>query len=187
MKQYHFFAIFLLIMAAGLGIFVVANQGLYPVAIVDYSFITAKTWSKHFDAASQYYTLYLNVKNLSSEAAQEIKRATLDKLIENVLVYKSLREIAGPGSEILVADRMQKLNLERDELREATSMLYGITFEEFKQLALLPEARREILESRLLAENRNFNEWLVEIKANASVILLTPQFSWNGKRVENGN
>lgn len=177
MKVVHYYIIFLVIMAAGLGVYFAANQGWYPVVIINSRFISARAWTKQIEAASQYYRVVLQASNLPQDVVEEIRRSALDKLVENAIIYGELKSGAD-NVDALVAAKLDALKLDSGKIGEASAALYGLEFNEFKELVLVPEARREILFERL-TQNQ-----VVEVKAKASVTLLTNNFYWNGERVE---
>lgn len=171
-------------MAAGLLVYFASIQGWYPIAIANSRIITARTLVRQTSAANQYYTTVLKIQNLPAESLDEIKRAALDKLIENALIYSELLEKESRANQ-LVSARLDQLNLDKQKIGEVSVALYGLSFSEFRDMVLLPEARKEILVDRLIAGGQqDFAQWLADAKTKASVFILNNQFEWDGAKIE---
>lgn len=184
MNRNHYFIIFLLIMTVGIGFYVVANQGWYPLVIVNSNLISVRTWAKQSDAAARYYVSALNSRELSPEARKEIERAALDKMIENILVYDGIKDKSDEADK-MVSDKLTALNLDQEKVGVASNMLYGLNFDDFMDLVLLPMARREVLTDYLAQkEKTDFSQWLGDIKSKAKITLLTTRFRWDGGKIE---
>lgn len=168
----------------GLGVYYLAHNGLYPVIIVNSKFIFQRTFEKEFQAAAVYYQnalrTYSGNSNLNREDLrgffQEIRRAALDNLIENTLIYNELQRRAGKALNEIVDKKLPAF-------KESAVALYGMTAEEFKKMVLIPQARREVLEGRFLLEKQDFAEWLFKEKQDAQIYILLPQFNWDGSQV----
>src|SRR3989344_241693 len=92
-RKYKKFAItFLSLISVGLLTYFIANQGWYPIAIVNGKFITERDLRKEYSAAARYYAEAFNLGQETKLLKKEIRRAILDKLIENVLIYDELKE-----------------------------------------------------------------------------------------------
>ena len=181
--------LFFLFMCAGITAYALIAKGVYPAVIVNSDLITAATVEKDYGAAFRYYYSALltydknRVKALDDKAArQEIKRAVLDRLIEDSLIYKEARNRFGGTLDAVTANTVSK-NAGVANLKEAAEKLYGLTLEEFQDRILGTQARKELLEGRMFADKENFDGWLEDQKKNAKVFILTPGFAWDGKSV----
>ena len=162
----------------------------YPIAFVNWRPISLKSFKKDALIASSYYRKALETydKNQaavmnSKEVKQEIERAVLDKLIEDNLIQRELeKRLKNNELEKMVNDKIEEAIKGRDIGKEVEA-LYGVSFDEFKERFLKPQARREILESRLALENKNINDWLKEIKSKTKAMIFLPGFGWNGEGV----
>ena len=104
-------------------------------------------------------------------------------MIENVLIYDGLKERLGGDVTNAVSEKLQNLNMNEAQVGEATAVLYGLTFQEFKDIILIPQATKEILEVYLSEEKKDIGGWLKEARAGASVTLLIKEFSWKDSQL----
>lgn len=183
MKFKRFTVTFLSLISGGLVIYFIASQGWYPVAVVNGKFITERNVRKEYSAAARYYAEAFDIKQEAGVFRKEIRRAVLDKLIENVLIYNELKRKLGSDMTSAVSTKLQNLNLDEAKVGEATAVLYGLTFQEFKDIILIPQATREILEVYLSEEKKDIGEWLKDARAGASVTLIAREFSWKDSQV----
>lgn len=170
-------------------IFLIITQS-YPPALVNWQPISVASFSEDFKTAIYYYQKAVEVYNKSdtavmnsAEIKEEIKRAILDKSIENILILKELKKhLSEDELEQMVKDKISGI-LEGKDIAKQVKTLYDLSLDEFRERILEPEAKMEILEARLLLENKNFNDWLREAKKQAKVVILLPGFEWNGEKV----
>lgn len=167
------------------GAYLILSQS-YPVALVDWKPIFAKDFNNDYQAALTYYKNALEIYAKDStvlnadETKMEIKRAVFDNLIENILIEKKLRqEIGNDKFYETVANKIEE-SVKKGDIQKAAETLYGFSFDEFKERVLTPQAKKEILED--LFKN-DFEEKLKEMKTTAKIIMLLPDFEWNGKEV----
>ena len=172
----------------------------YPVVLVNWRPISLKSFKKDASIAINYYQKALETydKNQaavmnSKEVKQEIERAVLDKLIEDSLIQRELeKRLKNNELEKMVNDKIEG-TLGGKDIGKEVETLYGVSLDEFKERFLKPQARREILESRLQLENQELsakggsasggNNWLKEIKLKTKVMIFLPGFEWNGEGV----
>ncbi len=180
--------IFFAIIGLGLGTLILIRNGLYPVTFVNFHFISAKTLEKDYDAAYRYFynallTYGSNPDVLKQEVSQkEIRRATLNKLITDCFIYDEVkRRIGGNLDEI--TEKIISQNVDSAKLEQAVKEIYGLGIEDFKKRVLVSQAHREILEGRMLVAKENFDDWLKNTSAQARVIILLPDFYWDGEKV----
>ena len=179
------------IMVFGLAAYFFVSSGLYPVAVVNFNFITAIDMQKDYAAALKYFenaamTYGSNVDEKtileSDNSKKEVKRATLEKLINDFLIYSEAKKKFGNDLDA-ITDKVIRENVDLSKLEKPVEQLYGMKLEDFKARILASEARKEILEGRMFTEKQNFNDWLKAEKDKASVFILVSGFDWNGEGV----
>ncbi len=181
--------VFFIIIGSGLSAYLLVHNGLYPVTIVNFHMISAKTLEKDYDAAFRYFynalsTYGSNPEVLQREVSQkEIRRATLNKLITDRLIYDEVKKRIG-GSLDEITEKIIDQNINSAKLEQAVEKIYGLKMEDFKQQILVTQAHREILEGRMLVNKESFDDWLKNTSAQARVVILLPDFYWDGERVK---
>ena len=170
---------FLAIMFSGLTAYLFVHNGYYPVAIVDSRMILARDFEREFNSALIYYqnalATYSDQKIDLTRVADfvlELRRATLDNLIEDVLISNELKGRLGDSLEKVLVEKLPSFN-------ESAAALYGLTPSEFKERVLVPQAHREFLESYLVKEKSNLQDWLADSKGFASVYIFVGRFHWD--------
>lgn len=173
-------------MAIGLSAYFTAKNGYYPVAIINFDLITAEKFSKETSTANKYYQNEFFVrgsdpKTLDSAQAQlEIRRAVLDDLISNSLIFRELNRRLKNDYQSIAENKIDQVLKKNVNLQAGVKELYGLEFSEFKDEVLLPQAYQEILQGRMFLNNEDFNNWLKKARFRARVIILSPEFEWNG-------
>lgn len=166
--------------------------GIYPVAIVNGSPILARTWKQAEAAAIQFMqaTMVSSGKAPIDFAQPENARILLQArkdallaLIENKLVAKGGDEVI-EDFDMRARERVDSAVRETTNLKEGAAFLYGLDFNKFRDLVLLPQARRDLLRETLEKKKQDFSRWFSALKANARVRLLFTPFSWDGERVK---
>lgn len=176
-------------MVIAVAVFLFLTQS-YPVAVVDWHWMPMHVFAVESAAATQYYTRALatytgNESNAphADTLLNEVRRASLDKLIENEFIHEELsRRIPADALPAMIDERVNAA-AGSGALGKEVASLYGLSFEEFKRYELEPRAEREILEGRFILEGGDFNAWLVSRRARARVSILLPGFAWDGKEV----
>ncbi|MBI2024584.1 MAG: SurA N-terminal domain-containing protein [Candidatus Harrisonbacteria bacterium] len=173
---------FLALIFVGLASYFVVRSGYYPVAIVNSQIIIARSLDREFIVAYQYYSRILAEQNginvKSNNFKKELRRASLQDIIEKTLIRQELNKQIGGQLSVLIQERLNNSG-DLSKIEEAAKLLYGLELAEFEKLILVPRAEREILENQFSSEGKILEEWLAETAKNASVILLTPEFNWN--------
>ena len=171
-------------MTLGLGFYLFVGLGNFPVAIVNSHMITEKSYRKNIIAIVNYYEAAektyrdVDMRALVDDRT-ELKRLSLEQLIENRLVHEGLKERLGGDLNVVVDRKMGDIK-KQDEFVKAATALYGLSFSDLSDLFLAPAAEREILDGKLLLEKTTFDEWLKKAKNEASVTMLISSFSWKG-------
>lgn len=158
--------------------FILLELNLYPVAFSSNWFITEKQLDKITAASLVYYQKTLSVYATSTpiigaELKKEIKRAALDKMIEDKIIDETLiKKLGAKELKKLVNEKLANLSLS-GEIANASQILYNLSLNDFKDLVLTPEAKREILEEQGID--------LREIKKSHYPIILAPGFYWQSE------
>jgi len=175
---------FLTIIFFGLGLYYLAQGGIYPMALVNNTIISKRDFIRSYQAATVYYSNALKTyagKEIKGKSANEfmleLKRAVLDNLIENVLIYSELKNQVGDQLTALLEDKIPPFQ------ESAALTVYGLNAADFKEIVLAPQARREILENQLSLKNENFDDWLKFVRKSAKVYLFTFRVNWDGEEV----
>lgn len=157
----------------------------YPIVFVNWQPIFYADFSKNYKAALIYYENVVTTYNKdnadiinSLEVRDEIKRAGIESLIENILILNELKEIFSNSELKNQISKNVSTVINGKDIKKEIETLYGLSSEEFIEYFLEPQARREILEARLRMENINFNEWLKSAKFQANVTIFFPGFEW---------
>lgn len=180
---------FFTLLGIGIIIFSFVQDGVYPVAMVDYHPIDAKTLDKDYRAALNYFrnallTYGSDPKVLESSVSQkEIRRAALNKLIDDFLIYREAKKRL--GSDLgRVTEKIIEQNIKDPKLESAVKEIYGLSLNDFKSGVLTAQAHKEILEGRMTLNNENFDDWLKKESGQAKIIILLPEFYWDGQQVK---
>jgi len=187
MKKWIFLIISGLIIISG--IYVIVSQS-YPVALVNWQLVSAKSFNNDFNTAFFYYQKVAETYDKSDatainspQAKTEIERAVLDKSVENILIMNELgKRLKNSEIEQMVQNKINEV-FNGQDIAKQVATIYNLSLDAFKERVLTPEARTEILQARLMLENKNFDDWLKETKKQAKVIILLPGFGWNGEGV----
>jgi hypothetical protein len=190
-SRFSFIIVLMVMMGFGLGTFYAIRTGWYPVAIVNATFVSARNYEAAVESVFHYYDTLQRLYGIDANELQapqsvhEIRRATLDKFIENKIILSVLEinEIEKVVTE--VADRIASLQSENPEFESAVAQLYGLDLERFKTLILEPQARQEVLEEVRFQdpEENSFADWIKNEREKASVFILARGLYWNGEQV----
>ncbi|MFA5083977.1 MAG: hypothetical protein WC475_01135 [Candidatus Paceibacterota bacterium] len=155
--------------------FVLLQFNFYPVAFTPKWLITSRQLDKIVASSLVYNQKTLSVYAtgtpvIDADFRKEIKRAALDKMIEDEIIGETLIKKLGAGElKILVNEKLAALSF-NGEIANAVQTLYNLSLNDFRDLVLTPEAKREIL------EEQGIN--LEDIKKSCHPIILAPGFYW---------
>ncbi|MBI4991691.1 MAG: SurA N-terminal domain-containing protein [Candidatus Harrisonbacteria bacterium] len=182
--------LFTVFIAVGLSSYFLVRNGDYPAAVVGFRVITAKEVDKNSFAAQKYLQNLTSIsgsdpKELEKpEARREIRRAVLDKLISDLLVYNELNKRFPNEFQAIADNNIDKILENKSNLEAGIKALYGLNLLEFRERILLPQAYKEILEGRMLLANEKFDNWLKNKRDQASITILIPDLQWDGNSVK---
>lgn len=168
---------FIILLSAGWGSYAVIHNNIYPVAVVNFKMISKKNFETASLSALNYYKKMKKPNVSDADFEKEIRRATLDKLIENILISEEVN-----GAE--VDNQLASLIVQNKDLENGIAVAYGISWDNFKNFILRPQVAEEILQKKLKELKKDFPLWLKNKKTDARVFLLVSNFKWSGERVE---
>jgi hypothetical protein len=185
-----FLPFFITMIAVGLVGYYVASAGWYPVAMVEGNMVSARALHETERFIGAYYAraeetygiLGGSVTNAITPA--EIRRATLDKLIENRFLAVELQELHGNGADTLVARKLNASGTDAPGFADAVRTIYGLSLERFTETVLIPQAHEELVREAFADAGREYGEWLTGVRASADVRVFAPGFMWVGGQVQ---
>lgn len=177
-------------MGIGLSGYRIAKDGFYPVIFVNFNAISESVIEKNTNLAYSYFhnlsALYGSDSSKLDlpESYLELRRAVLDSAVSDELILLELRKLVSLEEIEIVANRKIDATLKENKIVvEGVQNLYGLTLENFRNDVLMPQAYREILEGRMRLNGQDFDSWLAEARKKSKVIVLLPDFEWNGEKV----
>ena len=180
---------FIALLAFGLFGAYLVSIGYYPVAFAGGQFITARQFHDTYGAASIYSETYLETYYPTStpedldDKASLLQAAVLDQLIEEAIVSQELHKEVGSDFDVLVSEKVNKFD-SSDNLRSAADQLFGLSYDDFKDRVLVPQAEREVMEGRLFLKGQTFDPWLSSVKKSKRVLIFSSRFGWDGNKVK---
>ena len=181
---------FFILMSIGAGSYAAVKNGFYPVAAVNLNLISVKSFQENSSAAYRYFQNALLVSGADPrvletlEARKEIRRATLDKLIADELIYEELEIRIIDDFKAIAEKNVAQYIQNNANISEGAEKIYGLSLADFKSQVLMPEAYKEILQGRMFLNKENFDEWLKNKKSGARIIILSPDLQWDGNSVK---
>ena len=162
------------------------SLGYYPILVVNGAPVTARRFFINNKAALQYAEnlakTYPNQAGAAPQDPNEIGARVLTGLVEETLLNQGLSEEAGRDADMLVAERIAKYGTDK-KLENATEALYGMSLAQFREEVLIPQAKQDIFKGRLFLKDKSLDEWMVDAKKSARVVVLSTQFKWDGEKI----
>ncbi|HEY4525491.1 MAG TPA: SurA N-terminal domain-containing protein [Candidatus Paceibacterota bacterium] len=175
-----------LVLAAILGIGLV-SLNRYPIITVNGSPVSANRFWRNYQGALKYYENAR--KNLPAEQAPtstpsgiEMQAEILTQMVEAELISQGAQKEIGKDLDFLVQNKISRYE-NNQSLAQAANTLYGMTYKEFQDEVMVPQAEKEILAGRFYMSGDNFEEWFAKLKKDASVNIFSKGFRWDGERV----
>ncbi len=182
MRKKHAVSIFGASLAI-IGVAAMFSTGMYPIAFVGVWPISKWRVEAEYDAAFRYYITAIKtyggniVRLVDANGEREMRRAALNHTINAALIRRELKRRLGRGWKRAVEERLSAMRSD-DAFKESAATLYGIEFKTYENLFLVPQAAEEILESRLMEEERSIDKWLSDSRASARVSILYSGITW---------
>ena len=179
-----FLYLFSLMVIAG---FVIYEFGLYPVASVNGTLISAHAWQRAINAERRV----INVRAFASRSQQidfssPENAELLGTIHKNMLTFLIDTVIMDKDGVAVVPD-LEQLSIQRvnDELNKShiteqmVAAVYGLDLALLKEMVLLPHARQEIVGQTLEADGKNFDNWVLDGRGQANVRFFFGSFQWD--------
>jgi len=162
--------------------------GLYPVVIVNGSWVMAYRYHTSYQLAYNYYSFYNNPNLTQTEKddfEKALKKAAIENSIDSVFVNDRLNQ------ELGATDLNQKINNEVNKLindekvkNDLLNKILKTSEKNAREYFLNDLAKMQILSGRLALESKNILEWVPEQRKTAKVSVLIPGVVWNGNAIE---
>ena len=180
--------VFSAVIVLGLLLFFLVSVGYYPIALISGRILFAREFSRNYQAAALYYRNLVKTydPDFSSDktlSAVDLQVSVLNQLVENRLVDQAVKEEVGDDLGGLVEARISKLQSGED-LKKAAQALYGLSYKDFEEAVLVPQAKLDILSGRLFLKGEEIEKWLVAAKRVSRVIIFSRKFTWDGSEVK---
>ena len=172
-----FYTVFLLLIISAFAAVYFFKIGWYPLAIANSELIWGWQLDKETQSASAYYNQAIKTYNIPGVIEEDLKRASLERIIDKIIISNSLKSLEGDKAEGLVNAKIDKY-LENNKLESAASALFNLSFKDFIEIILIPQAEKELIEEKVKAENRDFNNWLRIQRNQIKVYLFIKGFKW---------
>jgi hypothetical protein len=111
-----------------------------------------------------------------------LQRAALGELIDRVLIRNGARKEIGNDLPLLVSDRLAS-EADVESLMKESETLYGLSPDELMSEVLVPQATQDLLSGRLYLKQEKLEDWILEARKKASVILFLGNMKWDGEQV----
>ena len=166
--------------------------GWYPAAIVNGEFVGTSLFQKELAAAFQYQAAAVSKEERKKIQDQEfinvLRAQVLDDLIEKKIITQALHAlVGGERAGGLLDSKIASLSVsKRTDLKEAVFKLYGLDWEEFQELVVIPQAERDILKEELYARDgaKDFDEYLRAERKDARVHVFSDYLYWDGGKIQ---
>lgn len=187
------FIIFFIVFALGVGAYLAVRAEFFPALIVNSTMVTSRQFHEHLDALGQYHKTLIENNQLDDPSIQsidqisdELRRITLDQLTEDTLIHNAFSEIVGDDGESLITQKMTEIEdeISTEQFAQSVQSLYGLNPNQFRELALVPQARREVVMEQFAKNKKDFNEWITSLRNEANVFILVRGFDWVEGKVE---
>lgn len=175
--MFKYLFLFLILLLFGWGSYFTINKQFYPAAIINFNIISFRNFENSFSSALSYYSKIKKPEVDEETFKKEVRRATLDKLIENELIYENI-------SNAEIENQIASLLAQNQNLEKGAKAAYGLSPEVFRNFILKPQVASELLQAKLKDKGEDFANWLKNKKNTANIFLLTSEFKWTGEKIE---
>lgn len=183
-----YFILFLVMFGLGVAGYIFVRGEHFPALIVNGATIPMREFNEHRAALTRYYEVLIERGELADasvtsvdQITDQLRRATIDQLVEDTLIARALeRELDEARRATLIAQKLSNVEgrTDTDDFGAAVGNLYGLSVDRFRELALVPQARRELLTDALRDRKEEMAAWLASARTEASVRILIPGFHW---------
>jgi len=177
-KSVIIFAIIILLGMSALAVFdfapVISIDG-ERVGLAD--FLKVQSAVRHMDMNGNG-----GVLKLSDE---EVKQRVFGNIIDKVFLDKLISQIDTTLDK--KADDLVKQSIDQSpnlQLDTAARKLYGLSAEDFKELVLIPQAKRDLLTERFKDNQEQLNQMWEDLVKTADIKVYYPGYKWEGGEIK---
>lgn len=157
--------------------------GYYPQVFVDWTPIWARDIRRRESATFTAYESFLQAQGVTTtdamvaEGKSRARAVVVNQLIEETLIKRELQKrLSKDVVSETIAGMLRRVDVET--VMKNTGAIFGNDPEMLQNDVLIPQAERDILRSHLLLEDTDLDNWLVDAKKKARVILLMRRVVW---------
>lgn len=171
---------------------VIIFSGFYPVVLVNGAPIYFRTWKKLEKSSIRFAKIQLekiqkkpfdfSTKENAGLLLQG-RKEILTLMIEDIIIRQQGKQLAA-DFEKLSKRRVEDALRKGKNTGQAAAFFYGLSMDDFKELILWSQARRDILREEFETKGQNFESRLSEIKKKSRIRMLFVPFKWNGVSIE---
>lgn len=185
MKSHHIgiLILTLVFLIGGLLSYTLAQNGYFPVARVNGSFISYQTVKENADVSRRLYVQGL--AGSSAELDNLFKRGSEKELLKNSLenlITNAIIKSAAASEELAQAQQEVENNFDAKTVANLSGVLqnvYNWNVAKFKERILEPQALLQVVSQK---EGQNFDLWLKSAKSNSKVKIWFLPYKWaNGE------
>jgi hypothetical protein len=176
-----------LILLIALGVVIATDA--YPIMFVNGHPVSADRYIQNYQAIKTFYARMqeeasraTSTPDITIPPDDQIRADVLDGLVAEELTIRAAKQELGGEYGRLVNEKVAQYDSDTS-LRDGVAQLYGITYEEFREEVLVPQAVQDALSARLYLVGKNIDTWLSDARKSARVTILSSRFSWDGEHV----
>jgi len=167
----------------------IARSGRYPIALVHGDWITSRSFRHDYNIYNYYYQKATQINRLTiadnNSFQKQIGREGFNRIIENTLIDRALKDLNDPATNQAVKDKINK-DLNNADVVKLENILQGVSKKDFIRIILEPEAKKEALSAYLLHQEQGsepIDNWLSKTKRAARIIIFSDTYDWDGEKV----
>ncbi len=189
MRNKKFLIVYFFVIAISVSGYLYYRSDLFPAVFVNWNIVTQKTINEYYNLSMNYLSKTVPLYNSDPKALEsqttrkEIKAAIIEKMIEDILIYKEVKSRVGNELDTIANQKIDNA-LKEKNIEDAVNTLFETTMMDYTQKELKPQAYKEILQGRMTLTNEDFDKWLENSKAKANILIFIPGYSWDGKNVK---
>ena len=162
---------------------IIVGLGYYPVITEGNHFISRASFDKNYATASFYYYNVLRKTYLAETKEEDvlkpldIEKTVLEQLVENSIIEREARLELGKDLQDLIQKKIATYG-DDAKFRDVAKKLYGLSYDDFKNELLVPQAKKDALAAQFFLQGKNFEDWLSEAKKSAKVRVFLNGLRW---------
>ena len=170
---------------------VLAAFGYWPIVFVNNHPIFYKEFKPAYEIVYLFYRNDVQAFNQnpalleSPEMKEELKRATVQSLIEKKIIEIELaKEIKPDDLKKRVGEKINNINLTDQTFQKGVEALYKLSVDDFKNMVLIPKAQEEILGTILADKGVNLIDWMNKTQKEAKIFIFLSDLKWADNEVK---